>query len=382
MKEIIDLAKGLQPWLVETRRRLHRHPELAWEEIETSRFVEEELRKLGIETKKVAKTGVIGILGSGGRVVALRADMDALPIQEENDVPYRSEVPGKMHACGHDAHVAMLLGAARILARIRPKGTVKFIFQPAEEGGLGGKRMAESGELDDVEAFFGIHVWAHLESGKIGIRGGPLWASADAYHIAVKGMGGHGAMPHRTIDPISVLASIFEESQRIITREVSPLEPLVITVGKVEAGTTWNVIPGEAHMWGTIRAFTQETRDYAVRRLGEIAEAVARAHRAEATFELTMEPIPPTVNDEGLARMAREALSPYLEVVEAPRELVAEDFSFYSRIAPALFILLGIRNEEKGIVYPHHHPRFNVDEDVLWMGSATHAILAKRFLES
>ncbi len=381
---IISKAKSLSSYIIERRRDFHMYPELKFEEVRTSGIVESELKELGYEVIRTAKTGVIGILRgkSGSRTVALRADMDALPIQEENEVPYKSRVPGKMHACGHDAHTAMLLGAARILAEMKDelKGTVKLIFQPGEEGGLGAKMIVEEGHLDDVDAVFGIHVWANLPSGKIGIKEGPLLASADAFKVKIKGKGGHAAMPNFSIDPVVVAADLINSYQKIITREVNPLQPAVISVTYLKAGTTFNVIPEEAEMWGTIRTFDEAVRDHIVKRMKEITEGYARAMRCEGSFELSMEYIPPTVNDKELARFAREVLKELGEVVEPEPTMGAEDFAFYTKKAPGLFILLGIRNEKKGIVYPHHHPRFNVDEEVLWMGSAIHSILAYKYL--
>ncbi len=382
---IISRARELSSYVIEMRRDFHMHPELKYEEVRTSGIVEKELKSLGYETIRTAKTGVIGILRGRNKdkVVALRADMDALPIQEENDVPYKSRVPGKMHACGHDAHTAMLLGAARILAKIRDEldGTVKLIFQPAEEGGLGAKLIVEEGHLDDVDAIFGIHVWASLPSGKIGIREGPLLASADAFRVYIKGKGGHAAMPNLSIDPIVVVADLINAYQKVVSREVNPLEPAVVSVTYVRAGTTFNVIPEDAEMRGTIRTFNEEVRNYIVKRLEEITKEYAKALRCEAKFELTEENIPPTVNDKRLAEFARRVLTPLGEIVVPEQTMGAEDFSFYTKKAPGLFIVLGIRNEKKGIVYPHHHPRFDVDEDVLWMGTAIHSLLAYKFLK-
>ncbi|NJE08127.1 amidohydrolase [Thermococcus sp. M39] len=382
---VIKKAKELESYIVEMRRDFHMYPELKYEEERTSSIVSKELEELGYEVMRTAKTGVIGILRGKeeGKTVALRADMDALPVQEENDVPYKSRVPGKMHACGHDAHTAMLLGAAKILAEIKDKlnGTVKLIFQPGEEGGLGAKKIVEEGHLDDVEAIFGIHVWAELPSGTIGIREGPLLASADAFKATIRGKGGHGAVPHMSIDPIVVAIDIANAYQKIISREINPLDPAVISVTKIVAGTTFNVIPETAELWGTIRAFNEEVRDFIIERMRQITEGYAKSMRCEGEFELTMEYIPPTINDKGLADFARRALKPLGEIVEPRPTLGAEDFAFYTQKTPGLFVLLGIRNEEKGIIYPHHHPKFNVDESVLWKGSAIYALLAYEYLE-
>ena len=382
--EIIKKAKELESYVIDKRRDLHMYPELKFEEERTSGIVVNELENLGYEIHRTAKTGVVGILEGEkeGGTVALRADMDALPIQEENDVPYKSRIPGKMHACGHDAHTAMLLGAAKILAGIREhiKGRVKLIFQPGEEGGLGAKYIVEEGYLNDVNAVFGIHVWADLPAGVIGVREGPLLASADGFKIKISGKGGHAAAPHLSIDPIAVAFDIGNAYQKIITREVDPLQPAVISITRVIAGTAFNIIPEEVEIWGTIRTFNEKVRDYIVDRMKQITEGYANSMRCKGEFNLTMENIPPTINDSKLAEFGREVLKDLGKIEKPDQTLGAEDFSFYTRKAPGLFILLGIRNEKKGIVYPHHHPKFNVDERVLWMGSAIHSLLAYNFL--
>ncbi len=382
--EIIKKAKELETYVVDKRRDFHMYPELKFEEERTSGIVVNELENLGYEIHRTAKTGVVGILEGEeeGGTVALRADMDALPIQEENNVPYKSRIPGKMHACGHDAHTAMLLGAAKILAEIREhiNGRVKLIFQPGEEGGLGAKYIVEDGHLDDVNAVFGIHVWADLPAGIIGVREGPLLASADGFKIKINGKGGHAAAPHLSIDPITVAFDIGNAYQKIITREVNPLQPAVISITRVIAGTAFNIIPEDVEMWGTIRTFNEKVRDYIVDRMKQITEGYANSMRCKGEFTLTMENIPPTINDSKLAEFGREVLKDLGKIEKPDQTLGAEDFSFYTRKAPGLFILLGIRNEKKGIVYPHHHPKFNMDESVLWMGSAIHSLLAYNFL--
>lgn len=382
IKKIIHEAKGLSDYIIKMRREFHMYPELAYEEERTSGIVKDELDKLGFKTYNVAGTGVIGILKNGdGFTVALRADMDALPIQEKNQVTYKSKVPGKMHACGHDAHTSMLLGAAHILSKYcdQFEGNVKLIFQPAEEGGLGAKRIVEEGVINDVDAIFGIHVWAESESGLIGIREGPLLASADAFKIFIKGMGGHAASPHEAKDPITIASDLINVYQKIISREVNPLEPAVLSVTSIKAGTTFNVIPETLEMLGTIRTFNRDIRNYIVRRIREITSKFADMMKSEASFELIEGNIPPTINDYVLAEYARNILKPLGRVITPKPTMGAEDFSFYIEKTKGLFIILGIRNKEKGIVYPHHHPRFDVDEDVLWMGTAIHSILASQY---
>ncbi len=384
IEEILRKSKELEDYIIEMRRDFHRHPELKFEEERTSSIVERELKSLGFNVERVAKTGVIGRIGSGDKCVALRADMDALPIQEENEVPYKSKYPGKMHACGHDAHTAMLLGAAKVLSSLRDelKGEVRLIFQPAEEGGLGAKRIVEEGGIDGVDAIFGIHVWADLEAGKIGLAPGPCLASADAFKIVVKGKGGHGAMPNQAIDPIVACVDIINAFQKIISREVNPFEPAVLSVCKISSGSTFNVIPERAEMLGTVRAFSDKVREQILRRIEEILEGYSKAMRCEAEISWE-EGIPPTVNDERLTNFAVSVLKKTFpgDIVHFKRTMGAEDFAFYARKVPGVFIALGIRNEAKGIVWPHHHPKFDVDESVLWKGTAIYSLLAYSFLE-
>jgi len=381
MDEVVSLARSIHSRVVEWRRDFHAHPELGYEEHRTSRIVEEELKRLGYQTVRVAGTGVIGIIGSGEPVVALRADMDALPIQEENDVPYKSRIPGKMHACGHDAHTAMLLGAAHILKQInKPKGTIKLIFQPAEEIGTGGDEVVKSGAVDDVQAFFGLHVWPFFPTGVVGIKEGPLLASCDDFKIRIKGKGGHPSAPNHSIDPIAVAVDMVNAFQKIASREVDPVEPFVISVTSIQAGNTYNVIPEEGTIMGTIRAVSEETREFALKRLQEIARKYADGMRCSIDFEI-LDSMPPTINDPELARFAREVLQGF-RIVDIPKPVMgSEDFSFYSRVAPGLYLVLGTGNEEKGTTFPNHHPRFDIDEDALWVGTAVYAILGLKALE-
>ena len=382
IEEIIQEAKGLSEYITNMRREFHMYPELAYEEERTSSIVKNELDKLGFNTYRVAKTGVIGEFKNKGEyTIALRADMDALPIQEENDIPYKSRITGKMHACGHDSHTAMLLGAAHILSKLDKKleVNIKLVFQPAEEGRLGAKKVVEEGVLDNVDAIFGLHVWAGLDSGLIGIKNGPLLASADFFKIFIEGVGGHGASPHEARDPIPLAVDLVNAYQKIITREVDPLEPTVLSVTSIKAGTTFNVIPETLEMLGTIRTFNKEIRNYIVKRMTDITLKYANAARCKASIEFMGEYTPPTINDDELAEYARKMLRPLGNIVVPKPTMTAEDFSFYLEKARGLFILLGIRNDEKELIYPHHHPRFNVDEDVLWMGSAIHCILASQY---
>ena len=368
--------------IVRLRRDFHMHPELGFEEQRTLKIVEEYLKELGIKTKRMATTGVVGYLDNGGNItIALRADMDALPIQEENDVPYKSRYPGKMHACGHDAHTAMLLVAAKILSQRKLKGNVRFLFQPAEEGLNGAKRMIDDGALKGVDKIIGLHVWAELPSKVIAISPGPIMASVDHFKIIIRGKGGHGASPHQTNDPILCASSLITSLQSIVSRNISPLESAVVTVGKISGGTAFNIIPENVEMEGTVRTFSEEVRSLIERRLGEIVKhhSLALGCRGELIYKKLNSA---TVNDEELAQIGKEVASKITRVVEQKKTMGGEDFSEYARIIPGLFVYLGIRNEEKGIIYPHHNPRFNIDEDALPYGTAFEVLITEKLLNS
>ena len=356
--------------IISLRRDFHQHPELGFEEKRTSEIVEKYLKNLGIKTRRAAKTGVIGYLDNNANfTVGLRADMDALPIQEENDVPYASVYPGKMHACGHDAHTAMLLVAAKILSQKKLGVNVRFLFQPAEEGLNGAKKMIEDGALEGVDAVIGLHVWAELPSGVLAISSGPIMASVDKFTIMVEGSGGHGAAPHQTRDPVVCAAYLITALQSIVSRNVKPLESAVVTVGKIAGGSAFNIIPEKVTLEGTVRTFDEEIHKLVEKRIKEISQELCNAMGCRAEIEyLHMNYA--TVNDENLSRIGREVAEGITKLVEQEKSMGGEDFSEYARIVPGLFAYLGARNPEKGVVYPHHHPRFNVDEDALPIGTA------------
>ncbi len=378
---VIEEALEIKDQIIVWRRDFHMHPELKYEEERTSRIVEEHLREWGYSIKRVG-TGIIADIGNGEKTIALRADMDALPIQEENDVPYKSRIPGKMHACGHDAHTAMLLGAAKIIAEHRDElnGRVRLIFQPAEEGGNGAVKMIEGGALEGVNAIFGFHVWMGLPSGVVGIREGPFLAGAGIFRGEIIGKGGHGASPHETIDPVPVLAETVLAFQTIVSRNVDPIETGVVSVTAVKAGEAFNVIPEKAEFRGTFRFFKPEIGELIKRRMGEILEGVAKAHGAR--YSLSIEELtPPTINDKEMAGFAVKVAEKLgLKWTEVRPTMGAEDFSYYLQKVSGAFLALGIKNEGKGIIYPHHHPKFDVDEDVLHLGTAMEVALAFEFL--
>jgi len=389
-KSLLAEAREIHDWIAELRRRIHRHPELMYEEVETSRIVRETLDGLGIEYRwPVAETGVVAALGDGnGPCVALRADMDALPIHEETDVPFRSGVDGKMHACGHDAHTAMLLGAARLLKAREGdiRGTVKLFFQPAEEGGAGGDRMVSEGALENptVQRVFGIHVWPFVPSGTVAGRAGTFLAATSSLRVVVTGKGGHGAIPQMTFDPVATAAKIVVELQTIIAREMDPLNSGVVTVSMMRAGEAFNVIPPTAELGGTLRALTMENLRFIQQRVQEISEHVAAANRCTVEVTFPGHDYPPTDNDAHCWDVARQVCGEILgddAVLESPPIMGGEDFAFFLQRVPGVFVGLGIRSEEAGSVYSVHHPRFMMDESALPTGSALHVAYALRSLE-
>lgn len=361
--------------ITEVRRHLHQHPELSFQEFKTAEYLVNYLKKEGITsfTTGVAGTGIVGtITGNlpGTKVVALRGDMDALPIQELNITDYISQNPGVMHACGHDVHSASLLGTLILLHQLRDHfgGTVKFIFQPGEEKLPGGASlMIKEGVLENpkVNCIFGQHVFPDLETGKVGFRSGMYMASTDELYLTVKGKGGHGAMPHQTVDPIFISAQIITGLQQIVSRRANPTLPTVLSFGKIEGLGATNVIPGEVKIEGTFRTFDETWRKEAHSLIKEQAEGLARAFGGEC--EVTIELGYPTlVNDENLTIKSKKAAETYLgadNVVELPIRMTAEDFAFYSQQIPACFYRLGTRNEKRGIIHGVHNGHFDIDED-------------------
>jgi amidohydrolase len=377
--------------LVAVRRDLHAHPETAFEEVRTAGLVAERLRALGLEPKTgVGRTGVTAGLAGGrpGRTVLLRADMDALPIQEENDVPYRSQTPGRMHACGHDCHTSILLGIAKRLQRERDtlRGSVKLCFQPAEESGGGAEAMIADGVLEapKPDAAFGVHVWQDLDLGKIGVTSGPFMAAVDAFTVTVTGKGAHAAMPHLGVDPVVCAAHVVTALQTIASRGVSPLSEVVVSVTQLHAGTAFNIIPGAATLNGTVRVFDPALWEELPGRFERIVRGVCEALGCRAVIEY-QRCNRPTVNDPRMAEIARAAAAEVVgaeNVLDDVRTMGGEDFSWFLARVPGCFIAVGSRNESKGLTAEHHHPRFDVDEACLGIGAEVLMRTAKRFLES
>jgi len=380
--------------LVATRRDLHAHPELSFQEHRTASLVAARLGALGYQVKTgVGKTGVVGVLhGSGAagkrpeRTVLLRADMDALPIREANEVAYRSTTPGVMHACGHDAHVAIALGVARRLAAARDSwhGTVKFAFQPAEENGNGAEAMIADGVLEDpkVDAAFGLHVFSTVPTGTIAATSGAIMGSVDNFTIRIKGKGGHAAMPQDAVDPILAAAHVVTALQSLVSRTADPFDHLVVSVTRVNAGTTSNVIPEEAELEGTVRSLGGRLHSELPERLTAIVNSVAGGLGCAATVQYSRY-TPTTVNDETMtamvARVAAEIVGPK-NVLTAARMLGGEDFAFYLQRVPGCFAWVGCRNAVKGFDAPHHSPRFDIDEEAMLIGVDLLERVAREYL--
>lgn len=390
MSNYLERAEEMRDQLVATRRDFHQHPELYFQEVRTAKKITEHLDNLGIEyTTGVAKTGVVAHLGEGAPVIALRADMDALPIVEANDVAYKSENEGIMHACGHDAHVTCLMGAATMLAQDfaagRLKGTVRFLFQPAEEcedeeGKSGGQRMVEEHALEGVDAVVGMHVISTLPANQVFTREGPFMAAVDSFEGKVIGRGGHGAYPHEALDPIWLSAQVINAIHGMISRRKHPIEPGLVTVGAIHGGKAGNVIPTQVEMIGTIRSFSEETRKLLHREL-ENAFRVTQAFGGDYHLEI-QSGYPVTVNDPEMARfvtrMATGLIGPD-RVHEASVETGAEDFSFMAQAAPGAFFYLGAKKDENTRL--HHAPDFDIDENILPTGAALMAEAARKYLE-
>lgn len=383
-------AKEISDWIIKLRRELHRHPELMYEEVKTSALVRRELDNLGISYKSpIAKTGVLASIGNGnGPCVALRADMDALPIHEETDVDFKSEIDGKMHACGHDCHTAMLLGAAKILKSKESEinGTVKLFFQPAEEGGAGGKLMRDEGALENpkVERIFGLHVWPQMPTGQIGSKKGTFLAATSFLDLTIKGVGGHAAVPHLTRDPVLTSAQIITNLQSVISRELDPLDSGVVSISAIHGGMAANVIPSEVKILGTLRSLTMDGLKSLQRRVKEISEKIAEAHECEAIVEYPGNDYPPTVNDGDMWDFAKNIGHDMLgeeNVNELDAVMGGEDFAYYTEQVKGCFVVLGVQNKEIDAIYSVHHPMFKADEQALHIGTALHTTFALNSLK-
>jgi len=376
-----NTAQDVLPEIIQWRRELHKTPEIGFELHNTSAYIREKLDEMEIPYKLVAQSGIVALIeGAGqGPTVALRADMDALPIREETVLPFASD-SGNMHACGHDAHMAILLGTAKILSGMRSmlKGNVKLLFQPGEEGYGGAEEMIKAGCLENpkVDMAFGLHVgqiFPEVAAGQIGICEGPILAAATAFKMKVKGKSTHGALPHLGVDPITTASEIIIALQKIISRELDPLSPAVLTVGKIEGGEAFNIITSEVNFCGDFRTLHESDRLFITERIKEMSKNIAEANRAEVDIKI-LGGYPPTINDLDATRIVLDAATEIIgseNIIHIKKpNMGTEDMSLYLEKVPGAFFVLGTGNPEKGITFPHHNSKFDLDEEVLWVGAA------------
>lgn len=389
--DVIKYAKNIEENIIKWRRELHKIPGIDFELDDTYLFIRNRLNEMKISYKVIAKCGIVAVIPSGkqGKTLALRADMDGLHLNEETGLPYASS-NGCMHACGHDAHMAMLLGAAKILSENKDKftGNVKLIFQPAEENKGGALPMIKEGCLENpkVDAIAGMHIgqlFQEVGNGMVGVRCGATMASVDKFIVKVIGKGGHGAKPDRCVDPITTASEMVTSLQRILSREINPMHSAIITIGKIQGGTAFNIIPQEVTFEGTVRTLDSKDRDFIQKRLTEMCKGIALTNRAEVDINYIRR-YPVLVNDN---KLTEEFINSAKKIVSNDKiinlkepTLVSEDMAYYLENVPGTFFYLGSNNSKKGITYPHHHPKFNVDEDVLYLGTALFVQFAFDFL--
>ncbi len=386
--DIKRLAKKYQDYNVELRREFHSYPEISGNEVTTTARIIRELETLGIPYQRPLKTGVIGIIAGKlpGKTVALRADIDALPLQEQTGCDFRSRTDGVMHACAHDGHTSSLLTAAKILTETKShwNGTIKLIFQPSEEKGpSGAEALIAAGVMDDVDGILGIHIWNDIDLGRISVEAGVRMAASARVKIRVTGKGGHGALPHLGVDSLVAASAIVMNLQTIASRELNALDPAIITIGILRSGTEFNVLAQEAYMEGTIKFFNAELSEVLRAKITRIVENTARAYGAEASVEYIAGGGMPLVNNAAMSSLARRSV----EKLYGPEALVlfekvptSDDFSRYTRQAPAVYAFVGSRNTAALAYYPHHHPRFAIDEDALGIAAGLYAQFALDFL--
>lgn len=392
MKNFNIEANNIKEELIEVRRTLHQYPELGFEETNTSKFIKEFLTKEGIEFKEFAGTGVCGIIkgtkeGINNKVIGLRADIDGLPMQDKKSCSYASKINGKMHACGHDGHTTILLGAAKLLNKNKDKfnGTVKLIFEPAEETTGGAKVMISEGVLKDpaVDVMCGLHVEEVLDAGMIMVKRGTVNAASNPFTITIKGAGGHGAYPDTAVDPIVIASHVVTSLQSIVSREIKPVNPAVVTIGSIHGGTAQNIIPSEVKLGGIIRTMTNEDREFAKRRLKEIVNGICTTFRGSAEIEIE-ESYPCLYNDDNMVEIleasAKNIIGSENVKVQKNPKLGVESFAYFANEVPSVFYFLGIRNEEKGIIHSAHNSLFDIDEDALPIGVAIQCEVAINYL--
>ena len=381
-----EVAKNYNEYQVTMRRYFHENPEISTKEYNTSKVVKDELTKMGVEWVPCGlETGVLATIKGAkpGKTILLRGDMDALSVTEESGVEYESRNKGVMHACGHDCHISMMLTAAKILNDHKDElcGTVKLAFQPAEEVALGAKSMVENGAMNGVDGCFAIHVWSDVESGHISCDAGPRMAAAYQYAINIKGKGGHGAAPHQCVDAAVVASAIVSDLQTIVSREIDPMDPAVVTVGVINVGERWNVVPEKGRIEGTMRCFSDYLWENLPKMVDRIAENAAKAFRAEVTTEY-VRLVPPTNNNPVMADVAKNAAKKIMgedAPVALPATMGGEDFAFFMEKAPGAVALLGVRNEECGAIWPQHSSHYRVDENALVKGAMLYVQTAMDF---
>ena len=392
MKNFNIEANNIKDELIEIRRTLHQYPELGFEETNTSKFIKDFLTREGIEFKEFAGTGVCGIIkgtkeGENNKVIGLRADIDGLPMQDKKSCSYASKVSGKMHACGHDGHTTILLGAAKLLNKNKDKfnGVVKLIFEPAEETTGGARVMIEEGVLTNptVDVMCGLHVEETLDAGMIMVRRGTVNAASNPFNITIKGSGGHGAYPDTAVDPIVMASHVVTSLQSIVSREIKPVNPAVVTIGSIHGGTAQNIIPNEVKLGGIIRTMTNEDREFAKVRLKEIVNGICTTFRGSAEIEIE-ESYPCLYNDDNMVKILEDSAKNIIGAenvkVQKNPKLGVESFAYFANKVPSVFYFLGIRNEEKGIIYPAHNSLFDIDEDALPIGVAIQCEVAINYL--
>ena len=392
MKNFNIEANNIKEELIEVRRTLHQYPELGFEDTNTSKFIKEFLTKEGIEFKEFAGTGVCGIIkgtkeGINNKVIGLRADIDGLPMQDKKSCSYASKINGKMHACGHDGHTTILLGAAKLLNKNKDKfnGTVKLIFEPAEETTGGAKVMISEGVLKDpaVDVMCGLHVEEVLDAGMIMVKRGTVNAASNPFTITIKGSGGHGAYPDTAVDPIVIASHVVTSLQSIVSREIKPVNPAVVTIGSIHGGTAQNIIPSEVKLGGIIRTMTNEDREFAKRRLKEIVNGICTTFSGSAEIEIE-ESYACLYNDDNMVEIleasAKNIIGSENVKVQKNPKLGVESFAYFANEVPSVFYFLGIRNEEKGIIHSAHNSLFDIDEDALPIGVAIQCEVAINYL--
>lgn len=366
----MEISTELTAWAVEQRRYLHQYPELSGQEYATSHYLKQQIEMLGLELLEFTPPSIVAYLPgtSGQKTLGLRADIDALAMQEEGNKPYLSKNPGVAHTCGHDGHMAILLAVARwaVEHREQIKPNLVFIFQSAEETGpSGAAALIEQRLLDRIDEIYGLHLWQPLEKGKISVPPGAMMASSDEFELFIEGAGGHGAMPHETIDPVYIASQVISGLQSIVSRKLDPIEPAVITVGKVEAGTTYNVIPQQATLFGTIRAFSYDVRQWLPVEIERLAKGICKAYGARAQFRL-IRGTPPVVNDEAISSFVKQVIEssfPLDTYVTIKPSMGAEDFGFYLQENAGAFMFVGMNSDKSR--YAHHDPRFDIDEEAI-----------------